>query len=178
VHAANLPRIEWAAEDPPTVPSESANDDRTARQDASGAPTTQPMNNAPALTEPTVWHIHETMPATPERWHDPTQAAEPEPEEAGIVPVDLFGAPPPTTSQHEPPMADVAAREPDTSTRPLPEKTRPLESGDLAGRPHGSVWDHISQVLAGRPVPPVPSEDDPGLDDPTESGPPAPGAGY
>jgi hypothetical protein len=168
VHATNLPRIDWTVEDPPTLPPEPAADEAATRRAGYGAPTptTQPMTGAPGLAEPPVWHTSETAAAAPDHWHDPTQAAEPEVEEAGITPVDLFGAPPPAAPS--PSLAGAFSREPDAGTRPLPEKTRPLEPGEAAERPRGSVWDHISQVLAGRPVPPIPSEVDPALDDPAE----------
>jgi hypothetical protein len=166
VHATNLPRIDWTVEDPPIVSPEPIADERAPQRAGYGAPTptTQPMTGAPGLAEPSAWHISETMAAAPDHWHDPMHATEPEPEEAGITPVDLFGAPPPAA----PSPAGAFSREPDADTRPLPEKTRPLEPGDAAGRPRGSVWDHISQVLAGRPVPPLPSEADPALDYPAE----------
>jgi hypothetical protein len=185
VHATNLPRIDWAAEAIPAVPPETGTDARAGRYDAFGAPSpiTQPIANAPAaeaappLAEPSVWHIHETMPAVPERWHDPAASAEPEPEEAGITPVDLFGGPPPAAPQ-APPLTDATPRAPDTGTRPLPEQTQPLGADELAARPRGSVWDHISQVLAGRPVPPIPTEDESLLGDTAASDPAAPDAGH
>ncbi|HEV2236764.1 MAG TPA: hypothetical protein VGR57_08905, partial [Ktedonobacterales bacterium] len=114
----------------------------------------------------------ETMAAVPERWHDPAAAAEPDPEESGITPVDLFGAPPPSA-----PPADANPRAPDGGTRPLPEQNQPFGAADPTARPRGSVWDHISQVLAGRPVPPIPSDDEPLSGEAAESDPPAPDAG-
>jgi hypothetical protein len=208
VHATNLPRIDWATEEPPEASPEPISEVRGDRYDAFGAasPTTQPMSDAPSLAEPSAWHIHETMPAMPERWHDPSAAAEPEPEEAGITPVDLFGAPSRAEANPAPPAdvvapernartpqpANIAADEPDASTpepadvgthepealsSPLPQEPQPVSAEDVIERPRGSVWDHISQVLAGRPVPQIPNEDEPLLDAPAEGELSDPGAG-
>lgn len=109
------------------------------------APATRPLPleaDAAELVEPAEWHVDEAAAAEPVAWHDPMEHVELEPEDeaSGIQPVDLFGAPPPT---------------PDT--RPLPENTRPLGESDASATPPNSMWDHISQVLAGRPVDPLPT---------------------
>jgi hypothetical protein len=104
----------------------------------------------PGLSEPAVWHDdHAELPG-PEQWHNPSPEAEPEEEEAGIKPVDLFGALPPSAAESRPP---------DSNTRPLPERTRPLDTASDLPAPRGSIWEHISQVLAGRPVEPLPTDD-------------------
>ena len=118
------------------------------------------------LAEPQVWHA-EDAPPKPAAWHDPLQGTEEDEEEGGIRPVDAFGGGPP----------------PAAITRPLPERTPPLsEDADPLAReaqpssPRGSVWDHISQVLAGRPLEPLPEEDveEPPADaGPAESEPPS-----
>lgn len=167
VPADRLPRIGWLV-DPPT-----GQIDTTAMRAAppqTPAPITRPLppetsstSSAPAfgavadlaagvsppgLAEPRVWHA-EDAPPTPATWHDPLQGAEEDDEEGGIRPVDAFGGPPPAAI-----------------TRPLPERTPPPSEqvGTLAreaqpSNPRGSVWDHISQVLAGRPLEPLPEED-------------------
>jgi hypothetical protein len=72
---------------------------------------------------------------------------------SGIQPVDLFGGPPPSPV-----------------TRPLPENTRPLGAAGGSDTPHNSMWDHISQVLAGRPVDPLPAQEG-GASDANAAGP-------
>lgn len=119
------------------------------------------------LAAPMAWRVDNAATPDATAWHDPrarraAEAAEAEDaEEAGIRPVDLFGAPPPTA--HEagsdarvdeplaPPPPVPRARPLPSSTRPLAENTRPLD-------PRGSMWDHIGQMLAGRPIEPLPDD--------------------
>ncbi|HEX9414957.1 MAG TPA: hypothetical protein VF916_15745 [Ktedonobacterales bacterium] len=174
VPAAQLPRIPWIAEEAAaTAPGSSRVSDEQPFTALYGtaAPITRPLDQSaepsdapPAgttasagLAEPLVWHADDAPAPTAGSWHDPLQAAEPEQEEAGIVPVDLFGAPPPSPNTRP---LDTATRPPGSVTRPLPERTRPLSQSELPGIPRSSVWEHISQVLAGRPVPPMPPEAD------------------
>jgi hypothetical protein len=98
---------------------------------------------AAGLAEPSVWHADPAPSASASPWHDPLQGADEE-EEAGIRPVDAFGAPPPAVP----------------ITRPLPQDTHPLDRSMTPSAPRGSVWDHISQMLAGRPLEPLPPDED------------------
>lgn len=100
------------------------------------------------LAEPATWHPEDAPLPGPGTWHDPTLNHEEDDEFGGLQPTDTFGAPPPSAV-----------------TRPLSQITRPLErnepeQSEPATAPRGSVWDHISQVLAGRPVEPLPAEDE------------------
>lgn len=111
------------------------------------APTTSP--EARGLAEPAQWHGHDAPADQSFTWHDPAVAAEPsDDEESYIQPIDVFGRPLPL----------APARDAEPLTRPLPETTRPLPVDAPDASPRGSVWDHISQVLAGRPVAPLPDE--------------------
>ncbi len=131
----------------PSSPASSAFSAAASSAAASGLSAAEAAT--PRLAEPQVWHA-EDAPPPPATWHDPLQGAEEDEEEGGIRPVDAFGGGPP----------------PAAITRPLPERTPPLseDAGPLAreaqpSSPRGSVWDHISQVLAGRPLGPLPEED-------------------
>jgi hypothetical protein len=92
-----------------------------------------------------VWHQAENpLPGSGE-WHDPAASIDVHDDmDSYIQPVDAFGAPPLTAA----PRAEAI-------TQPLPSQTRPLgkEEAQTVSRP--SVWEHISQVLAGRPVEPL-----------------------
>jgi hypothetical protein len=186
VPAGQLPRIEWA-DDPPATPPDPASSPTLAAPPAPASPITRPLPlestdpsaaaaphaapdplAEPGLAEPQTWHVDDSPLPTPTTWHDPLRgAAADDEEDAGIRPVDAFGG---SSSS--------------AITRPLPQNTRPLPE-TMRGRdtrpsaPRGSVWDHISQVLAGRPLEPLPleDEDDASADQPgsppPESAPPA-----
>ena len=149
----------------PSAPASSAFGAAASSAAASGLAAAEAATHR--LAEPQVWHAEDAPPPTPATWHDPLQGAEEDEEEGGIRPVDAFGGGPP----------------PAAITRPLPERTPPLseDAGPLAraaqpSGPRGSVWDHISQVLAGRPLEPLPEEDveEPPADaGPAESEPPS-----
>lgn len=154
--AASPPQPEAAAPAPTTrpLPTDAARAADTVADEppAEAASTDAPMGAG--LAEPSKWHVDEAAAAGPVAWHDPLEHVELEQEDevSGIQPVDLFGGPPPTPN-----------------TRPLPENTRPLETSGASETRHSSVWDHISQVLAGRPVDPLPPRED-GAADTTAAG--------
>jgi hypothetical protein len=119
----------------------------------------------PGLAEPQVWHAEDTSLPTPATWHDPLQGAEEGEEESGIRPVDAFGGGLPSAAVTQP----LSKRTP-----PLSEDVSPLAREAQPSSPRGSVWDHISQVLAGKPVEPLPeeyAEDSPADAAPAESEP-------
>jgi hypothetical protein len=145
-----------AAEEPQAAPADAPNP-----QGGSEQPVRTGSAEAAGLAEPSQWHAGESAAPGGFTWHDPTLAAEPQDdEESYIQPIDVFGAPQPL----------APAREAEPLTRPLPETTRPLLADASAAvpavspevspdvSPRGSVWDHISQVLAGRPVAPLPDD--------------------
>jgi F0F1-type ATP synthase assembly protein I len=170
VRADRLPRIGWTDEheavrldrgahvSPPrpadrgTVPSplaEPAGHQMPLASDlpdrATGGTYTEPPFapvRATGLAEPATWHPEDAPLPGPGTWHDPTVNREEDEEFGGLQPTDAFGAPPPSAV-----------------TRPLSQITRPLERNEPEPAPRGSVWDHISQVLAGRPVEPLPAEE-------------------
>lgn len=155
VHASELPRIAWDGG------SAAAGD---AVPPASPAPVPLAMGG---LAAPADWQQDATPAPDGTAWHDPMAAVYDEDEEApGIQPVDAFGAPPPAPrTQRADQWADTRPvpempRPGAETTRPLPNPTRPLARGPQPTSPRGSVWDHISQVLAGRPVEPLPAEND------------------
>jgi hypothetical protein len=171
VRADQLPRLGWTDELPVVrvaadLPAEDSLAELSTAEEAvlvahegavSAAPETiEPATGEPkvqvaadafdGLAEPPQWHTPDA-PSTDFSWHDPAQSAEPQDdEESYIQPIDVFGAPPPLASS---PRAESVALP--TSPAPSAESTPGLG-------PRGSVWDHISQVLAGRPILPTPDE--------------------
>lgn len=109
------------------------------------------------LAEPQAWRADVNPVPTEASWHDPLagRTEQEQAEEAGIQPVDLFGAPPPTATRRDEPLAPPP---PVPTARPLPNATRPLDTTTHPLVENGGMWDHISQMLAGRPIPPVPDE--------------------
>jgi hypothetical protein len=109
------------------------------------------------LAEPQAWRAEDNPPPTVANWHDPQagRTEQEEAEEAGIQPVDLFGAPPPAAARRDDPLTPPP---PVPAARPLPNATRPLDAAPHPADGNGGMWDHISQMLAGRPIPPVPDE--------------------
>jgi hypothetical protein len=169
VHATELPRIAWDA-GAFAAGGVAAAGSSTPMSAPVGAPMSAPpgASGTPGgLAAPASWHQDITPTPDPANWHDPLASAYDEEEEApGIQPVDAFGAPPPAPrAERADQWADTTPVPPVTRsgaqiTRPLPNPTRPLVRGPQPTSPRGSVWDHISQVLAGRPVEPLPAEDD------------------
>jgi hypothetical protein len=182
VRADLLPRLTWSDELPPVHPSpvappppeysasepESdawaspatvsepagealpASDAEQTPQDVAEPATAVANDSWSGLAEPSRWHAPETPPAGDFAWHDPALAAEPEDdEESYIQPIDVFGAPAPLAPTRE-------AETPAIPPQPDPDPTLSHEQPPVG--PRGSVWDHISQVLAGRPVVPLPEE--------------------
>jgi hypothetical protein len=125
-----------------------------------------------ALAEPSAWRAGDDPVAGAADWHDPTASVKAvgaeEVDEGDIQPVDLFGAPAPAAPRTEPlstaapplaPPPPVPAARPLPNTLPLPEQTRPLDATTHPLPPaDGGMWDHISQMLAGRPIAPLPDE--------------------
>ena len=109
------------------------------------------------LAAPAHWQAQENPPP-PADWHDPLagRVAEEETEEAGIQPVDLFGAPPPAPAANS--DGTLTPPPPVPTARPLPNATRPLGAITHPLDPRGKMWDHISQMLAGRPIEPLPED--------------------
>lgn len=155
VRADRLPRIAWTDEHEavrldrgprsrPTAPADrgatpAVNDAAPAGHDE---PPIAPVH-LPGLAEPATWHPEDAPLPAPGTWHDPVLSVEDDEDAGGIQPTDTFGGPPPSAI-----------------TRPLPLITRPLERSGPPSAPRSSVWDHISQVLAGRPVDPLPDEEE------------------
>jgi hypothetical protein len=182
VPADRLPRIGWMEERsaprvdpiatraaPPQAPAPITRPLLPEMNPAPGSPASSALGAAagsgaeaatPRLAEPQVWHADDAPPLTPATWHDPLWGAEDDEEESGIRPVDAFGGPQPAAITQ--PLPE--------HTPPLSEQATPLAREAQPSGPRGSVWDHISQVLAGRPVEPLPEED--AEEPPAEAAPP------
>jgi hypothetical protein len=101
------------------------------------------------LAEPSHWHAPAMPPDAGFDWHDPTLAAEPQDDESSIHPIDVFGPPPPLA----PPQQPDTLFPPQAPQPAPPAPAKPTEDGQQS-----SVWDHIAQVLDGRPVVPMPEQ--------------------
>ncbi len=157
VRADLLPRLSWTDEHPAVRPqtsptsapltadasdptAEAAPVEESAPEPIASTPSPVADAETPILAEPSVWHTDDAPAPDADAWHDPLAHAEQptEEEDAGIQPVDAFGAPPPAAT----------ARPHSADTRPLPETEQRY-----------TMWDHISHVLAGRPVELLPQDE-------------------
>lgn len=139
----------------PIVPS-----DPRATIPLAAAPETPGATALGGLAEPRAWQAADNSLPAEANWHDPQagRAEQEVVEEAGIQPVDLFGAPPPAAPRRD---DSLTPPPPVPAARPLPNATRPLDATTHPLGGSGGMWDHISQMLAGRPIPPVPDEPSP-----------------
>jgi hypothetical protein len=129
-----------------------------------------PVAAAPAsgrLAEPAEWQMDDLPPLVDAPWHDPSLGSleqEREDQEAGIQPVDVFGA--------LPSGAGTPPRESGNSdTRPLPGHTRPHVPTTrplVPLVPRGGIWEHITNVMAGKQAQPFSLDDDTLPDVPAE----------
>jgi hypothetical protein len=163
------PETSWEAASPDLAAHTEADDLSLEASSAEPAAVDEPAATLPfippaeELAAPSQWHASEAGEATDFEWHDPSLAAEPQDdEESYIQPIDVFGEPPP----RQPTQQDQD--ESPVSPPPANEDSAVAEDPPAVG-PRGSVWDHISQVLAGRPVVPLPEDPEPDVPDERES---------